>query len=371
MRTHHLRIRNNMKRAITLFLVTLVAATFWPCSSDNSAAETQNAEKNRCAVELNELKTASLAAAAVESLAGSDGFQVYEQNPILSPGTPGEWDAGAIGSMTVAKVDGMYHMYYEAWGRPDSRKVGIDYTTLQIGHAVSLDGVNWRKDPANPVVRYGEDGEWDAKGTWDPFIMFEDGRFKLWYGGGIHPACDWGYAESSDGSDFTKRGQISQLNHVEDDHVVHDAAAGKYYMYYWDREHEPKGLFRAESTNETDFDFAHAMPITIEGDTEHPMNKFTHVVREGDKWLMLYADFVRPGCEESYTRLAISADGVHWKSVNRRLFAGHDADVLRIGDSLYLAYFGPRGHFDQLDSDVRLAIYRGKLSDLAREGDGE
>jgi len=29
-------------------------------------------------------------------------------------------------------------------------------------------------------------------------------------------------------------------------------------MYYWDRKFEPSGLFRAESPNETDFNFAHS-----------------------------------------------------------------------------------------------------------------
>ena len=271
--------------------------------------------------------------------------------------------------MTVALVEGVYHMYYEAWGRPEANVEGVNYSTLQIGHATSLDGVHWQKDPANPVLPNGATGEWDAKGTWDPFVIHEDGRFKLWYGGGIHPACNWGYAESSDGQRFEKRGCISQLNHVEDDHVVHDAEAGKYYMYYWDRQHEPQGLFRAESANETDFDFAHAVAISIAGDTEHEMNKFTHVIRDRGRWFMFYADFVRPGCDDSRTRLATSDDGIHWKSVNRDLFAGHDADILRVGKSLYLAYFGPRGHFDQLDSDVRLAIFRGELDDLAHQHD--
>lgn len=351
-------------------LTVIVLLAFGPTHSFAVGSEDSAAGNNSSSVyasELSALRPISRDREGITELAGRDGFKVYAGNPILSPGKPGEWDAGAIGSVTVAIVDGVYHMYYEAWGRPDSNPDDVDYATLQIGHAVSLDGVHWAKDPANPVVLKGAAGEWDAKGTWDPFVIYENGVFKLWYGGGIHPACDWGYAESNDGRSFVKRGQISHLHHVEDDHVVHDAEADRYYMYYWDRQHEPHGLFRAESRDEINFNFAHPIPLTINGDTEHAMNKFTHVVREKDKWFMLYADFVRPNCAESNTRLAVSDDGVHWRSVNRNLFEGHDSDVLRVGDSLYLAYFGPRGHFDQMDSDVRLAIYEGNLSNLLKD----
>jgi hypothetical protein len=36
-------------------------------------------------------------------------------NPVLRPGPPGTWDAGALGSMSVVRVGEQLHMYYEAW----------------------------------------------------------------------------------------------------------------------------------------------------------------------------------------------------------------------------------------------------------------
>ena len=44
--------------------------------------------------------------------------------------------------------------------------------------------INWTKDPANPVLPQGEEGEWDETGVWDPYVIYEDGLFKMWYGGG-------------------------------------------------------------------------------------------------------------------------------------------------------------------------------------------
>ncbi len=177
----------------------------------------------------------------MRQLAGAGNFKEYLHNPVLSPGPPGSWDAGALGSMSVIKVGKVFHLYYEAWGVRD--RSAEDYRSLQIGHAVSLDGIHWAKDPANPVLRKGDPGEWDHDGTWDPFIIYEDGVFKLWYGGGMDSHCDWGYAESKEGRAFVKKGQISHLGNVEDDHVVHDRTAHRYYMYYWDRQHGFKGLF--------------------------------------------------------------------------------------------------------------------------------
>lgn len=315
------------------------------------------------------LKAKSWDRMQVEAIAGTDGFKVFVGNPVLSPGNHGEWDAGAIGSMTIVEVDDIIHMYYEAWGSPSENPDGVDYSTLQIGHAVSFDGIHWIKDPANPVVSKGKAGEWDADGTWDPFVIYEDNAFKLWYGGGIHPVCDWGYAESRNGRHFEKRGRISTLGHVEDDHVIRDPESGNYWMYYWDRQHEPRGLFRVESKDETGFDFSRALPVNISGDSEHEMNKFTHVLHDRGRWYMFYADFVRPGCARSKTRLAVSNDGIHWQSANRNLLSGHDADILPAGNSLYFAYFGPSGRFDQMDSDVRLAVFRGDLAQLADRKD--
>jgi predicted GH43/DUF377 family glycosyl hydrolase len=151
-------------------------------------------------------------------LAGKTGWREYGGNPIITPGKKGEWDSWAVMSMTVVKVWGTFHLYYER----GLRGCG----DLQIGHATSTDGLNWVKDPANPVLRPGKPGEWDAGATWDPFVIYEDGMFKMWYGGELagHRDFQCGYAVSKDGTHFTKKGKISNLpaGEMADMHVVHD-----------------------------------------------------------------------------------------------------------------------------------------------------
>ena len=299
----------------------------------------------------------------LRGLAGTGRWAVYTNNPVLRPGAKGEWDAGALGSMTVLRVSDLFHLYYEAWGvRGDS---GADYNSLQIGHATSRDGIHWTKDPANPVLPKGADKAWDRDGTWDPFVLHEDGVFKMWYGGGMDQRCDWGYAVSTDGVHFVKKGQISHLGQVEDDHVVHDQATGRYFMYYWDRAHEPMGLFRAQSPNETDFDFAHAEPIRIEGLKYPAMYKFTQVVQDSGQWYMFFGEFVRPGCKGCRTGYATSPDGLHWTARNPNLLVAQDGEVLKVANDVWLMFYGPDGFFDQTGCDIRLALFKGKLADLA------
>jgi hypothetical protein len=79
---------------------------------------------------------------------------------------------------------------------------------------------------------------------------------------------------------------------------------------------------------------------------------------------MFYADFVRPHCAESKTRLALSVDGLNWRSMNKNMFSGHDAEILPVADDLIYAYYGPNGYFDRKDCDIRLKIFKGAFSEL-------
>jgi len=301
----------------------------------------------------------------LEAMAATDGFKPYAGNPVLSVGEKGTWKAGALGSMTVIRVAGVFHMYYEAWGvRTDVSWSRDEYHSLQIGHATSLDGIHWTDDPGNPVLARGaNEDDWDFNGTWDPFVLCENGVFKMWYGGGTR-TCDWGYAESADGSHFIKRQRISHLGAVEDDHIVYDPGTNEYHMFYWDRSKEPMALYSAASPNETDFDFAHASPIVIQGEDYPGMYKFTQVIIEDGRWYMFYSNFQHPHCPDSTVRLAVSEDGTEWHKANDNLLEGHDGEVIKVSNDLYLMYYCPRNYFDAKGCDIRVALFNGRLVDL-------
>ncbi|MFC1605026.1 hypothetical protein ACFL5F_08375 [Planctomycetota bacterium] len=107
----------------------------------------------------------------LRKLAGKGRWAKYAGNPVLEPGAKGQRDSWTLATMNVLKVGQMCHMYYEA-----GSKGVIDF---QIGHAISADGIHWVKDPANPVIPFGQHGQWDDKETWDPFVLYEDGLFKM------------------------------------------------------------------------------------------------------------------------------------------------------------------------------------------------
>jgi len=126
------------------------------------------------------------------------------EDAVLEVGAGESWDKSGLKAPTVVKVDGVYHMYFAGHYQPD--------TIYLLGHATSADGVNWNKDPVNPILSPGQEGECDYYGLSDPTVLYEDGLFKLWYQ--AESIDEQGYlrlqlalATSSDGSLFSKHPQ--------------------------------------------------------------------------------------------------------------------------------------------------------------------
>ncbi|MHC4271060.1 MAG: hypothetical protein ACYST2_01955, partial [Planctomycetota bacterium] len=80
---------------ITLILLLSICLFFCSCSQNISEADFKEKPQN---------------------LASTAAFKPYHGNPVVTMGEKGEWDAGALGSMTVLKVGDTFHMYYESWG---------------------------------------------------------------------------------------------------------------------------------------------------------------------------------------------------------------------------------------------------------------
>ncbi len=128
-----------------------------------------------------------------------DGIQWTRagNNPVLSEGDPGAWDAGEIGQPNVLKQGGQYKMWYFGADEQGVKK--------QIGYATSSDGVNWTKYAGNPVLTVGAPGEWDESEVGGPRVIFDGVTYHLWYHGYTGECCDSiGYATSTDGIHWTK-----------------------------------------------------------------------------------------------------------------------------------------------------------------------
>lgn len=104
---------------------------------------------------------------AIYRMVSNDGLNwtLNPTNPVFQadPNTAA-WDHRATETPAVVYFNGVYHMFYT--GYP------VDYTdaySYKIGHATSADGINWTRDPNNPIVS-----------PTDPYNTTADLSFDQW-----------------------------------------------------------------------------------------------------------------------------------------------------------------------------------------------
>jgi len=108
-----------------------------------------------------------------------------DPEPILKPGTDGNWDDKQVLAPHVLKTESGYIMYYSGVG---------DSGIQMIGMATSNDGVHWIKynDPAtteapyvesDPVFQPGEKGTWDGEWVHQPRVFQTTDGWVMFYRG--------------------------------------------------------------------------------------------------------------------------------------------------------------------------------------------
>ena len=129
----------------------------------------------------------------------SDGISwaKHPSNPIFTPGSPGSWDAGAVGYVSVVQDGALWKMWH----------TGVDVfgpgSLVQIGYATSSDGVTWTRHPSSPVMT-PDPTSFEAQGVGFPRVI-EDGSptFRMLYTGNVSVIGSVvqriGYALSTDG----------------------------------------------------------------------------------------------------------------------------------------------------------------------------
>jgi uncharacterized repeat protein (TIGR01451 family) len=114
-------------------------------------------------------------------------------------GVLGGWEDSGVRDPAVVKSGGLYQMWY----------VGHDGLTSRIGHAVSTDGRHWLKDTANPVLDAEPSGDWDWLDVYAPSVVaYDDAYLFLYSGDTMPPAWQTGYALSTDGIAWARKGVI-------------------------------------------------------------------------------------------------------------------------------------------------------------------
>ena len=117
----------------------------------------------------------------------------YEKNPLMVQTLP--FESQYLWHGTILKDGAQYRLYY----------AGYSSTTQKwsVGLASSTDRIHWTK-LSTPVLTGGETGSWDVSGVYTPFVIKEEGIYKMWFAG-VNPSSQAvGYAISTNGLSWEK-----------------------------------------------------------------------------------------------------------------------------------------------------------------------
>lgn len=100
-------------------------------------------------------------------------------NPILDVGAAGAFDENGLGEPSVAHVPPYFYLIYTGRDARENRN---------IGYAISMDGVNWKKMSMHGLLSADQRGSWASHVVCDTTLLSKgNGEFFVWFGGGDKP----------------------------------------------------------------------------------------------------------------------------------------------------------------------------------------
>jgi len=133
------------------------------------------------------------------------GWEQYSCVPVFSvdDADAGAWEKDTIGDFDIVQRDIFGAPFYELFYS------GSSGDGSEIGYALSMDGVSWRRHPYNPVLRKGTTGgAFDHDDASVACLAFDGsvGLYHLWYTGTNSSSRGtlFGHATSQDGVFWTK-----------------------------------------------------------------------------------------------------------------------------------------------------------------------
>jgi len=109
---------------------------------------------------------------------------VLERDPTIT------WEKDHVNRPHVLRAADTWYMWYTGQNFDEKRSA--------IGLATSSDGLRWERVGTTPVLEAV--GGWEKDSIMAPHVLYERGRFRMWYSGGeMYEPDAIGYAESVDG----------------------------------------------------------------------------------------------------------------------------------------------------------------------------
>lgn len=95
--------------------------------------------------------------------------------PVLSSADAGAWEVDRVAGAHVFRVSGWLYAAYIGFAN--------GFEDSAIGIARSRDGVTWERHARNPVLSRGAAGEFDSINVYKPFVVVENGLWRVWFNG--------------------------------------------------------------------------------------------------------------------------------------------------------------------------------------------
>lgn len=209
----------------------------------------------------------------------------------------------------VIKIDGVYHMWYT--GQSDCGTLNDEWVGKSaIGYATSADGLHWEKCREPVLV---PEAPWEYIALMCPHVLYENGKFRMWYSGGEQGEPDAiGYAESSDGIHWTKNPSNPIFTPVKDHSFEHTKVTAShvmklgdwYQMFYigFDRYMMPSVGVARSKDGITGWERHPENPILAGTDDEWDQLGICkpYVIQRGDRLIMFYN-----GCNRRLEELGV------------------------------------------------------------------
>jgi hypothetical protein len=141
-----------------------------------------------------------------------------DHGSIFTAGAEGEWDNILWGGFAgcVTKMNGQFYLYYQGSDGYDDTQGTV--TNRAIGLATSSDGLNFQKDPSNPVITHSPNNSIE-EGAVSCGVSMNSSEMVMYYGantvtypGSPYVNANGIAATSTDGRTFTDEGIALQFN---------------------------------------------------------------------------------------------------------------------------------------------------------------
>lgn len=167
---------------------------------------------------------------SIGAAASSDGerWDRVAAGPVLEPGARGSWDESAVGDPYAVRCGETFYLYYLGQN---------GFGVQRLGLARSDDGLRWVKSHLNPVLEPGGLGSFDERGLGEPAVFRSSGRWRMVYTGrDVRETRRLGWAESDDGLRWRKTGPVQAGEAEWNAQVVCDPTAvvedGRVRLWY-------------------------------------------------------------------------------------------------------------------------------------------